>query len=88
MSGYDKIAPDFVLELRSESDSLKETLEKMEEYIENGVRLGWAIDPKGEKAYIYRLNKNNSVQTFDEPLSGEDVLPDFTLDLRKIFKKK
>ncbi|TAD96745.1 MAG: Uma2 family endonuclease [Bacteroidetes bacterium] len=85
--GYFNIAPDFVGELRSDSDTLNELKEKMEEYIENGVRLGWLIDPKGEKVYIYRLNKENSVQSFEQKLSGEDVLPNFEVDLLKIFKK-
>jgi Uma2 family endonuclease len=85
--GYFKIAPDFVGELRSSSDTLAELKKKMEEYIENGVRLGWLIDPKGEKVYIYRLNKENSVQSFEQKLLGEDVLPNFEVDLLKIFKK-
>jgi Uma2 family endonuclease len=86
--GFAKIAPEFVIELRSDSDALKPLIDKMLEYIENGVRLGWLIDPKGEKVYIYRLNGNHTSQTFDEKLSGEDVLPDFTLEIRELFKKK
>lgn len=86
--GFAKITPDFVIELRSDSDALKPLIDKMLEYIENGVRLGWLIDPKEEKIYIYRLNGNHSVQNFDEKLSGEDVLPDFTLEIRKLFKKE
>ena len=83
-----KIAPDFVIELRSDTDSIKVTLAKMEEYIENGVRLGWLIDPQTENVHIYRLNGNHTKQSFDEKLSGEDVLPNFELNLRGIFKKK
>jgi Uma2 family endonuclease len=82
------IAPDFVIELRSSTDRLKVAIAKMEEYIENGVRLGWLIDPQTENVHIYRLNGNHTTQTFDEKLSGEDVLPKFELDLRNIIKKK
>ncbi len=81
------IAPDFVIELRSSTDRLKIAIAKMEEYIENGVRLGWLIDPQTENVHIYRLNGNNTIQNFDETLLGEDVLPKFELKLRSIFKK-
>jgi Uma2 family endonuclease len=86
--GFYKIAPDFVIELRSDTDKLQEVIEKMLEYIENGVRLGWLIDPQTENVHIYRLNGNHTTQNFDEKLSGEDVLPKFELNLRPIFKKK
>jgi Uma2 family endonuclease len=86
--GFYKIAPDFVIELRSDSDRLQEVIEKMLEYIENGVRLGWLIDPQTENVHIYRLNGNHTTQSFDEKLSGEDVLPKFELNVRDIFKKK
>jgi Uma2 family endonuclease len=86
--GFYKIAPDFVIELRSDSDRLQEVIEKMLEYIENGVRLGWLIDPQTENVHIYRLNGNHTIQSFDEKLSGEDVLPKFELNVRGIFKKK
>ncbi len=86
--GFPNVAPDFVIELRSDSDRLQEVIEKMLEYIENGVRLGWLIDPQTENVHIYRLNGNHTIQTFDEKLSGEEVLPKFELDLRNIFKKK
>ena len=87
-NGLPNIVPDFVIELRSDSDRLQEVIDKMEEYIENGVRLGWLIDPQTENVHIYRLNGNHTTQTFDEKLSGEDVLPKFELDLRNIIKKK
>jgi Uma2 family endonuclease len=86
--GFYKIAPDFVIELRSDTDRLKDLIEKMLEYIENGVRLGWLIDPQTENVHIYRLNRNHTTQSFDEKLSGEDVLPNFELNVRTIFKKK
>jgi Uma2 family endonuclease len=85
--GFYKIAPDFVIELRSDSDKLQDVIDKMLEYIENGVKLGWLIDPQTENVHIYRLNGNHSTQSFDEKLSGEDVLSKFELNLRNIFKK-
>ncbi|MBD2207762.1 Uma2 family endonuclease [Calothrix sp. FACHB-1219] len=78
------ICPDFVVELRSPSDSLKDLQEKMQEYIENGARLGWLIDRKNQRVEIYRPGKD--VEILDNPvsLSGEDVLPGFVLNLQQI----
>jgi Uma2 family endonuclease len=78
------ICPDFVVELRSVSDSLKDLPEKMQEYIENGARLGWLIDRKNQRVEIYRPGKD--VEILDNPvsLSGEDVLPEFVLNLQNI----
>ncbi|MBE9055103.1 MULTISPECIES: Uma2 family endonuclease [Sphaerospermopsis] len=79
------ICPDFVVELRSETDNLKTLQEKMEEYIENGVKLAWLIDRKQQKVYIYRPSQ--PVEELDHPqtLNGEDILPGFILDLREIW---
>ena len=78
------ICPDFVVELRSRTDSLKELQEKMQEYIENGTELGWLIDRKNKRVEIYRPGKD--VEVLDNPasLSGENVLPGFVLDLQQI----
>ncbi|AFY32163.1 Uma2 family endonuclease [Calothrix sp. PCC 7507] len=78
------ICPDFVLELRSPSDSLKELQEKMQEYIDNGAQLGWLIDRKNKRVEIYRPGKD--VEILDNPasLSGENVLPGFVLNLQQI----
>jgi Uma2 family endonuclease len=73
------IAPDFVLEIRSKSDNLKDLQEKMLEYIKNGVRLAWLMDRKNEITYIYRLDGSISTCSFKETLSGEDVLVGFQL---------
>ena len=80
------ICPDFVIELRSPSDSLPVTQKKMAEYLENGVRFGWLIDPQNKRVYIYRPGQ--PVETLDEPdsVSGEPVLPGFVLDLRVIWQ--
>lgn len=78
------LCPDFVVELCSPSDSLQETRKKMQEYMENGARLGWLIDRKNRKVEIYCPNQD--VETLENPatLSGEDVLPRFVLDLNPI----
>lgn len=79
------VVPDFIIELRSKSDNLEKLRDKMEEYIENGVRLGWLIDPYEKKVHIYR--GNGEVEILDNPKSvlGEDVLNGFELDLKEIF---
>lgn len=79
------ICPEFVIELQSQSDSLKDLKTKMEEYIKNGTRLGWLIDRDQHKVYIYRVNCE--VEELDNPttLSGEDILPGFVLDLSGIW---
>ncbi len=78
------ICPDFVVELRSETDNLQVLREKMTEYIHNGTELGWLIDPQQQKVYIYR--RNNNVEELDCPssLSGEDVLFGFILELKNL----
>ena len=76
------IVPDFVMEIRSQSDSLTKLKAKMQEWIENGVRLGWLIDPKNKVTYIYRENGSiEIVEGFDKTLSGEEVMPEFEFDL-------
>ena len=79
------LCPDFVIELRSASDSLKDLREKMEEYIENGARLGWLIDPKNKRVYVYRPNSEEEILKNSTTTSGEDVLKDFELDLTEIW---
>ncbi|MEH2438629.1 MAG: Uma2 family endonuclease [Nostoc sp.] len=78
------IAPDFAVELRSASDSLKTVQQKMQEYIDNGVRLGWLIDPQNQQVEIYRPGQDIEVLRSPTSLSGEDVLPGFVLDLTQI----
>jgi len=81
---FPPIAPDFVLELMSESDTLKETQEKMTEYMSAGVRLGWLLNPQDKTVEIYRPG-NKKILTNPGTLSEEDVLPGFILDLGKIW---
>ncbi len=78
------ICPDFVLELRSGSDRLPPLHAKMAEYIENGARLGWLLDPFTRQAHIYRPAATPVVLTQPATLDGGDVLPGFTLDLSEI----
>lgn len=79
------VCPEFVVELRSESDGLKVLQDKMEEYINNGTKLGWLIDRKERKVYIYR--SDNQVEELDNPstLNGEEILSGFVLDLSSIW---
>jgi len=83
---FPAIAPDFVLELMSPSDTLKETQEKMQEYINNGVKLGWLINPKMRQVEIYRLGQPIEILASPQQLLGEDVLPGFILNLQIIWK--
>lgn len=82
---FPPIAPDFVLELMSPSDSLSETQAKMEEYMNAGVRLGWLIERKTRSVEIYRQGQLKEVLDSPASLSGEDVLLGFTLDLQIIW---
>ncbi|MHC5826080.1 MAG: Uma2 family endonuclease [Nostoc sp.] len=82
---FPTIAPDFVLELMSPSDTLRETQAKMPEYIDNGVKLGWLINPKMRQVQIYRLSKPIEILESPQQLSGEDVLPGFVLNLQIIW---
>ena len=78
------LCPDFVVELLSPTDSLKETQAKMQEYIDNGTKLGWLIDRKNQRVEIYRSHRNVEIVENPTTLSGEDVLPGFVLDLGTI----
>lgn len=79
------LCPDFAIELVSETDEVEKTRSKMQEYIDNGLRLGWLIDPKTQQVEIYRPNREVEVLQSPATLSGEDVLPGFILDLQPIF---
>ena len=73
------LCPDFVIELLSPSDDLEEIQAKMDEYIENGARLGWLLDPKSRRIYVYRSGKRVIVMKNAEEISGEPELPGFVL---------
>lgn len=79
------ICPDFVVELRSKTDRLKTLQAKMAEYLENGAQLGWLIDPIERKVHIYRLNQDVEILHDPDTVSGDPVLPGFTLPLSVVW---
>ena len=78
---FPPICPDFVLELRSRTDSLASLQAKMNEYLESGLRLGWLINPQDQQVEIYRPDRTVEIIQLPTTLSGEDVLPEFVLEL-------
>ncbi len=87
--GFPPLAPDFVIELVSPSDLKNQRSEdlqdKMQEYLDNGVQLGWLIEPAAKTVEIYRLSKPVEMLNNPQTLSGENILPGFILDLSEIF---
>jgi Uma2 family endonuclease len=79
--GFPPICPDFLIELRSRSDRLKPLQNKMQEYQASGLRLGWLINPKDQQVEIYRIGQEVEVVGMPVVLSGEDVLPGFSLEV-------
>ncbi len=79
------LCPDFVVEILSPTDSWIQTQAKMQEYMDNGCRLGWLLDPKTKRVIIYREGQAPEWVEDPETLSGEEVLPGFTLPIRKIW---
>ncbi len=79
------VAPDFVVELRSDSDSLSDLQEKMEEWIENGVRLAWLVDTKTKQVHIYRPDSLAEVLNDPTKVSADNVLLGFELDMTEIW---
>ena len=88
--GFPPICPDFVIELRSHPPAFSippnrgekgGLQDKMQEYIASGLKLGWLIDPQNNQVEIYRKNKDTEILQLPNQLSGENVLPGFTLDL-------
>ena len=82
---FANICPDFVVELRYSSDTLKSVQAKMREYLDNGAKLGWLIDPQQRRVEIYRPGKDVDVLENPAELSGEAVLPGFVLNLRRVW---
>lgn len=82
---FSPICPDFVVELRSQTDSLKVLQEKMQEYIDNGALLGWLIDPRQKNVYIYRPDAEVVCLAHPQTLNGEPILSGFVLDLSEIW---
>ena len=82
---FPPLAPDFVVEIRSETDSLRPLRAKMHEYIVCGVRLGWLIDPMARRVEVYRPGKKPQTLKAPRTVSGEPVLPGFVLQLERIW---
>lgn len=82
---FPPICPDFVIELRSPTDRLKPLQDKMQEYLDSGLRLGWLINQQDKLVEIYRQGRAKEVLQQPQTLSGEDVLPGFVLQLGKIW---
>lgn len=80
------VCPDVVIEVRSPSDSRRVLEGKMREYVNNGARLGWLIDPAARRVDVYRPGR--AIETLEGPesLSGDPELPGFTLDLRPVWE--
>jgi Uma2 family endonuclease len=84
---FSPICPDFVLELRSPSDRVKTLQKKMEEYLANGARLGWLIDPFEKQVHVYGPNREPEILAHPPTVSGETVLPGFVLELGEIYAR-
>jgi Uma2 family endonuclease len=82
---FPPLCPDFVVELRSSSDSVKNLQIKMAEYIENGASLGWLIDPLERKVFVYRPDSETEVLENPSSVSGEPLLKNFSLEMKKIW---
>ena len=80
--GFAPLCPDFVVEIRSKSDDLKVLKDKLEEYRDNGCRLGWLIDRAGKQVFIYRENGSIDIRQGETiTLSGEVVLPELSINI-------
>jgi Uma2 family endonuclease len=79
------VCPDFVVELRSPSDSLAEQQAKMEEYRDASARLGWLVDPEARRVHVYRQGVPVEILEGPTSVSGEPVLPGFVLDLQPVW---
>jgi len=84
--GFIPLCPDFVVELRTKTDSLAVLGAKMEEYRSDGAELGWLIDPQNKRVEIYRTGQAVEAAEGPKSLSGESILPGFTLSLKRIWR--
>jgi Uma2 family endonuclease len=83
---FPPICPDFVIELMSPSDTLKVVRAKMQEYIDNGAKLGWLLNRKDRQVEIYRANQDIEMLQSPTSLSGEAILPGFILELDSMWQ--
>jgi Uma2 family endonuclease len=80
------LCPDFVVELRSPTDSLSMLQDKMQEYMANGAQLGWLIDPISRRVHVYRPQHHPEILEAPKTIPGDSILPGFVLDLQKIWE--
>ena len=85
LTTFAHICPDFVLELRSPSDTLASLQRKMEEYLDNGCRLGWLIDPVQKRVHVYHPGSPPEILDDPETVPGDPVLPGLQLNVREIW---
>ncbi|MCU0565420.1 MAG: Uma2 family endonuclease [Oculatellaceae cyanobacterium Prado106] len=78
---FPPLCPDFVIELRSRTDSLRSLQEKMQEYLHSGLQLGWLINPQDRQVEIYRPQSPVETLSYPVTLSGEEILPGFSLPI-------
>ncbi len=83
---FGPVCPFFLIEVKSPSDSLKKLQAKMEEYIANGCRLGWLIDPEKKRVHIYRPGVEAEVLDNPQTVNGDPELPGFVLDLDPVWR--
>ncbi|NES24925.1 MAG: Uma2 family endonuclease, partial [Symploca sp. SIO3E6] len=84
--GIIPLCPDFVIELRSKSDNLRPLQKKMQQYLDNGTKLGWLIDPKNQRVEVYRTGQKVQILANPAELSGKDILPGFVLKLERVWQ--
>jgi Uma2 family endonuclease len=82
---FPPLCPDFVIELRSKTDALNKLRDKMQDYRNNGCRLGWLLNVQDQQVEIYRSDQSTQILQSPSTLSGEEVLPGFVLDVTLIF---
>jgi Uma2 family endonuclease len=82
------ICPDFVVELRSRTDRLPRLLKKMDEYVRNGARLGWLLDPYERRVHIYKPGEPPAIEENPEYIAGDPVLPGFRFNFREILRER
>ncbi len=83
---FARICPDFVAEIKSPSDSVRDLKNKMREWMENGCRLGWLIDPDDRQVYVFTPSQSDPPALPLGKVSGADVLPGLEIDLNEIFE--
>ncbi len=86
LTGFWHLSPDFVIELRSDTDRLAKLRAKMREWIENGTQLGWLIDPERRVVEIYRAGQEPEILENPERVGGESPAIGFELDLRRVWE--